>query len=77
MGWLHEEGEKVNDERICDWCHENPADMRYREIIGIEELRDQGGANKVIGRRETGRIPCRPCMTKIRDGVPIGQTTLL
>lgn len=61
---------------VCDWCRRNPADPRLREVTGIEELRAQGGANVIHGRRETGRQICRDCYRKVRDGIPIGQEGL-
>jgi hypothetical protein len=62
---------------VCDWCHENPIDDRFREVSGIEQRRAQGGANKIIGRKETGRRICAPCVSKIERGIPINQGTLL
>lgn len=62
---------------LCDWCHETEPDPRLREVVGIEELRSAGGANVIHGRRETGRRICRDCYRKVRDGIPIGQESLL
>jgi len=66
------------NDRICDFCHEEPVQvpLRYREITGIEERRAKGGANKIIHRTETGRVPCNECVRKMQDGVPIGQQSL-
>lgn len=67
----------MTQKRLCDFCREQPVDQRYREVTGIEELRAQGGANKIIGRRETGRMCCTLCAHKIRDGIDINQGSLL
>ena len=62
---------------ICDWCEREPANPRFREILGIEERRRQGGQNKVIGRTVTGRQICSDCLYKVEHGIPIGQGKLL
>src|SRR4030095_3629019 len=36
---------------LCNLCGINPISERYREVTGWEELRGQGGANKIIGRK--------------------------
>jgi hypothetical protein len=64
-------------DRICDWCKVARVNGRYREITGIEEIRSQGGANKIIGRRETGRQPCQDCARKIAAGLNPGQGRML
>lgn len=61
----------------CCYCG-NPPDPQYREITGWEQLRAEGGANKIIARRETGRLICRQCMVAIRSGAdPVNQMRLL
>lgn len=32
------------------------------EVTGFEEPRSQGGANKIVNRRRTGRIICGGCL---------------
>lgn len=64
--------------RLCDICGINEAEPdRYRSIEGWEEVRSQGGANKIIGRRDTGRRACRYCIYEIEQGLSPGQGTLL
>ena len=62
--------------RLCDFCLTEPADPEYREIVGFTRARSQGGANRIIARKETGRIPCRSCVVRLRDGVPLEQQRL-
>ena len=39
----------------------------YRQVIGWEEVRKGGGANKIGGRETTGQVLHRGCMTKQRQ----------
>lgn len=64
-------------DRICDWCKVRRVDGRYREVTGIEEVRSQGGANKITARRETGRQACRDCVEQMRGGITPGQGRLM
>lgn len=59
----------------CCYCAE-PCDDRYREVTGWEARRSGGGANQIIGRRETGRYACHACIRQIKDGVPPGSSAL-
>ena len=59
----------------CCYC-DDPASPRYREIRGWEEVRKQGGANKITGREETGRYACDECIRAIRNGYPPGHARL-
>lgn len=68
---------KGGPSRLCDLCGVHPADLRYREVSGWEETRAQGGANKIIARRDTGRRACRGCIEKVRRGLSIEQGTML
>ena len=49
----------------------DPVDQRgtgwYRQVIGWEEKRKGGGANKIAGRVTTGQVLHRACMTKQRQ----------
>lgn len=62
--------------RLCDWCGKQAADAQYREVLCIEQKRRGGGANKMIAREETGRVPCFTCVRKMSAGTPIGQMEL-
>jgi hypothetical protein len=50
--------------------------VRFREVNGIEEKRRQGGANKIIARRETGRLACWTCARKMSAGTSLDQLEL-
>jgi hypothetical protein len=63
-------------ERMCDFCDDEPVDGRFREVNGIEEKRRQGGANKIIARRETGRLACWTCARKMSAGTSLDQLEL-
>lgn len=63
--------------RICDLCHEREADLRFREITGWEQIRDQGGANKIIARVVTPRRICSVCIDRLRQGISLVQETLI
>ena len=63
--------------RLCDLCGVRPADLRYREVTGWEEVRAQGGANKIIARTETGRRACRDCIFRMTHGLSIDQGSML
>jgi hypothetical protein len=63
--------------RICDLCQQREADLRFREITGWEQIRDQGGANKIIARVETPRRVCSVCLGRLRLGIALAQETLL
>ena len=39
----------------------------YRQVIGWEEKRRDGGANKISGRETTGQLLHHGCMTKQRQ----------
>jgi hypothetical protein len=67
----------VSPERLCDLCGERPADLKYREVTGWEEVRSQGGANKIIARQVTDRRGCDVCIGRLRWGVPVDQETML
>ena len=52
--------------------------FRWREVVGWEEIRGQGGANKIAHRKETGRVICSDCMYAMDSGAdPVNQGTLL
>jgi hypothetical protein len=59
----------------CSFCGA-PASDRWREVVGWERLRDQGGQNHVVGRRETGRRACEVCIVDLRAGVAPGSPHL-
>jgi hypothetical protein len=63
----------------CSICGEgfNPAVVSmYREVTGWEKLRDQGGANSITLRKETGLYACKPCIERRQRGRE-GQGSLL
>lgn len=42
-----------------------------REVVGFTQHRSQGGANQIIGRRETGRVLCPNCGLRLQQtGIP-------
>lgn len=41
----------------------------FIEVTGWHKLRDSGGQNAVIARRETGRVACESCGDKIHRGI--------
>lgn len=47
------------------------------EVIGWAKLRDAGGQNHVIDRRETGRVMCGECAIRLRSGLPVEQESLI
>lgn len=63
-------------ERYCDLCGLRPVHEDYREITGWEKLRAQGGANHITARRETGRLACSECITRMRRGLALNQEQL-
>lgn len=61
----------------CCYCG-RPVQGDYREIHrSWEKRRDQGGANRIIGRRETGRQACNECGRKLELGQDPDAPTLL
>jgi hypothetical protein len=59
----------------CCYCGE-PASDHYREVTGWEMRRSGGGANQIIGRKETGRHACQECIRQIQIGVTPGAAKL-
>jgi hypothetical protein len=47
-----------------------------REVTGFTRPRDQGGANHIIARHETGRLVCGECAILEQAGL-LGQEALL
>jgi hypothetical protein len=60
----------------CCYCGQ-PCDPRYREVTGWEQVRSQGGANRIIARTETGRYVCTLHAQQIQRGLSPDQGTLL
>lgn len=59
---------------ICPWCNETVDTRRsgaMRRIIGWEEIRSGGGANKIAYREEVGVWAHKPCVDHHK-----GQLTL-
>lgn len=53
----------------CERCHEPLRGARYyREVVGWERPRAQGGANQITLRRTTGRVRCADCVELERIG---------
>jgi hypothetical protein len=53
----------------CVVCRE-PVQMRhgaFREIVGWEEIRKDGGANKIVDRVTTGQVMHHACRLPSRD----------
>jgi hypothetical protein len=61
---------------LCSFCRQREADQRFREVIGWEQLRTAGGANRIIGRKATGRVACTSCMIDVRAGLQPGTPKL-
>jgi hypothetical protein len=58
---------------VCVGCggpiYEPDSRLVLHEVSGWTRLREQGGANHVIARRETGRLACADCaLTLQRTG---------
>jgi hypothetical protein len=56
----------------CAYCEKDviPTARRVgREVTGWEQVREQGGANSIIARRETGRYACERCLGMVRQGL--------
>lgn len=49
----------------------------FREIRGFEEPRSQGGANKIVRRRETGKFACRGCIIRQQMNIHPDQTSFV
>jgi hypothetical protein len=53
---------------LCFQCGD-PVEWRrvgaHREVIGWEEIRSDGGANKIVGRKETGRWAHKSCVGQV------------
>ena len=61
----------------CSICQERPPDPKWREVVGWEEIRAQGGANKIAHRKETGRVICPECMYALDAGAdPVNQLSI-
>jgi hypothetical protein len=65
----------------CSICGEalDPRQRNGREVRGWEHLRGRGaggGLNALVGRRNTGRVACSRCMSRIRDGIAPEQGEL-
>lgn len=54
----------------CAFCEREfkKTDAVCREVTGWERLRDQGGANSIARRRETGRLAHKTCVE-----LPVGK----
>jgi hypothetical protein len=62
--------------RKCDLCNDTSVDGQYREVQGWEQVRSQGGANKIMLRTETGRLACSGCIMKMQRGISVTQRVL-
>jgi hypothetical protein len=51
---------------VCSVCERElePAETVYREVSGWERVRQQGGANAITLRRESGRLACKACIDR-------------
>jgi hypothetical protein len=54
-----------------------PSTRTLREVVGFTSFRSGGGANHIIGRRETGREVCIDCSERVRRGDDVTQEALL
>jgi hypothetical protein len=65
---------------LCSQC-EQPVNPNYpdvlREVTGWSKLREQGGQNHVRFRRETGRLMCGACASRITHAGTAAQESLL
>ena len=61
---------------LCDkpvW----PGARVLHEVVGFTRERHGGGANHIIGRKETGRIVCATCALAVQRGDSAEQLSLL
>lgn len=61
---------------MYDPNHTGPESVFYRQVVGLERVRWQGGANAITDRQTTGKFVCLACVDKIRRGIPVGQDGL-
>lgn len=60
----------------CSNCNEPVGNYGYREVVGYEQMRSKGGANQITLRRETGKVLCSGCMSRLKTG-SLDQQALL
>jgi hypothetical protein len=53
-----------------------PGTRVLHEVLGFTRHRHGGGANHIIGRRETGRVVCDDCAPSVQRGF-VEQLSLL
>ena len=63
----------------CLVCGEpvQPNSRTLAEVVGYTRPRSAGGANHIIGRRETGRVVCERCAIGVQAGIDERQGSLL
>ena len=68
---------RIPDNLRCILCKRTIPRIGLYEVTGYEELRSQGGANKIVGRRRTGKYVCSrtQCLDEARGKNP-GTDTL-
>lgn len=59
----------------CEFCGE---DTRggvgdYFEVVGWEQVRESGGANKITKRKRTGKVAHKHCMDELLAGRSLDQ----
>lgn len=62
----------------CEYCGRevrNAPGGNCRQVTGWEELRGQGGANKITDRKETGKVAHFVCIKERQAGLDL-QTSL-
>lgn len=71
--------EITNWNPTCELCGDRvlPTEQVYREVIGYEQHRAQGGTNALRLRKLTGRLAHRECVARASRSVAPGQESLL
>lgn len=60
---------------VCEKEYDGRTVSEWREVVGWEQKRVQGGTNHIAEREQTGRSMCNPCMI-LRQSGRVGQGTL-
>lgn len=57
----------------CHRCGTEVPGRGWREVIGWEQGRNDGGTNHVALRKQTGRVMCAGCMHLAKSGIAFDQ----
>lgn len=66
---------ETHDGFRCDGCNRlYPMQLEHaHEVIGWEKARSDGGPDRLVDKRKTGKIICAACLSAARSGVTPGQ----